>query len=41
MKHIFKKPSFYLISSATDGDEKAIEGYMAMCNSYEERQEIL
>ena len=25
MKQLFKKPSYYLISSAMDGNEKAIE----------------
>ncbi|MEI1256830.1 helix-turn-helix domain-containing protein [Blautia sp. JLR.GB0024] len=34
MKHIFKKPSFYLISSATDGDEKAIEKILALYDPY-------
>ena len=34
MKHIFKKPSFYLISSATDGDEKAIEKILAFYDPY-------
>ncbi|HBG4725352.1 TPA: helix-turn-helix domain-containing protein [Clostridioides difficile] len=34
MKHIFKKPSFYLISSATDGDEKAIEKILAIYDPY-------
>ena len=29
MKRTFKKPSFYLISSATDGDAKAIEKILA------------
>ena len=27
MKQLFKKPSYYLISSAMDGNEKAIENY--------------
>ena len=34
MKHIFKKPSFYLISSATDGDENAIEKILALYDPY-------
>ncbi len=34
MKHTFKKPSFYLISSATDGDEKAIEKILAFYDPY-------
>lgn len=27
MKQTFKKPSYYLLSQAMDGDEKAIEKY--------------
>ena len=27
MKQLFKKPSYYLISSAMDGNEKAIEKF--------------
>ena len=34
MKRTFKKPSFYLISSATDGDEKAIEKILAFYDPY-------
>ena len=34
MKQTFKKPSFYLISSATDGDEKAIEKILAFYDPY-------
>ena len=29
MKQLFKKPSYYLISSAMDGNEKAIEKLLA------------
>lgn len=34
MKRTFKKPSFYLISSATDGDAKAIEKILAFYDPY-------
>ena len=34
MKRTFKKPSFYLISSATDGDAKAIEKILAIYDPY-------
>ena len=34
MKHSFKKPSYYLISSAIDGDEKAIEKILAFYDPY-------
>ena len=34
MKRTFKKPSFYLISSATDGDSKAIEKILAFYDPY-------
>ena len=30
----YKKPSYYLISSATDGDEKAIEKLLAFYDPY-------
>ena len=29
MKHTMKKPSYYLLSQAMDGDEKAIEKILA------------
>ena len=31
MKQTFKKPSYYLLSQAMDGDEKAIEIGRASC----------
>lgn len=34
MKRTFKKPSFYLISSATDGDAKAIEKILVFYDPY-------
>ena len=34
MKQHFKKPSFYLISSATDGDENAIEKLLVFYDPY-------
>lgn len=34
MKRTFKKPSYYLISSATDGNEKAIEKLLAFYDPY-------
>ena len=34
MKRTFKKPSFYLISSATDVDAKAIEKILAFYDPY-------
>lgn len=34
MKHTFKKPSFYLISSAVDGNEKAIEKILSFYDPY-------
>ena len=34
MKRTFKKPSFYLISSATDGDAKAIEKILEFYDPY-------
>lgn len=34
MERTFKKPSFYLISSAADGDDKAIEKILAFYDSY-------
>ena len=34
MKQLIKKPSYYLISSAVDGDEKAIEKILAFYDSY-------
>lgn len=34
MRHIFKKPSYYLISSAVDGDEKKIEKILAFYDQY-------
>ena len=34
MKQRFKKPSFYLISSATDGDENAIEKLLVFYDPY-------
>lgn len=34
MKQLFKKPSYYLISSAMDGNEKAIEKLPAFYDPY-------
>ncbi|HCH6636426.1 TPA: helix-turn-helix domain-containing protein [Clostridioides difficile] len=34
MKSQFKKPSYYLISSAIDGDERAIEKLLAFYDPY-------
>ncbi|EJA6848014.1 helix-turn-helix domain-containing protein [Clostridioides difficile] len=34
MRHTFKKPSYYLISSAVDGDEKKIEKILAFYDQY-------
>ena len=34
MKQNFKKPSYYLISSAVDGDETAIEKLLAFYDPY-------
>ena len=34
MKQLFKKPSYYLISSAMDGNEKAIEKLLAFYDLY-------
>ena len=34
MKHTFKKPSYYLISSAMDGNENAIEKLLAFYDPY-------
>ena len=34
MKQLFKKPSYYLISSAIDGDNKAIEKILAFYDPY-------
>ena len=34
MKQLFKKPSYYLISSAMDGNEKAIEKLLAFYDPY-------
>ncbi len=34
MKHTFKKPSYYLLSQAMDGDEKAIEKVLAFYDPY-------
>ena len=34
MKQLFKKPSYYLISSAMDGNEKAIEKLLALYDEY-------
>ena len=34
MKQSFKKPSYYLISSAVDGDETAIEKLLAFYDPY-------
>ena len=34
MKHTFKKPSYYLLSQAMDGDEKAIEKILAFYDPY-------
>ena len=34
MKQIFKKPSYYLLSQAMDGDEKAIEKILAFYDPY-------
>ena len=34
MKQRFNKPSFYLISSATDGDENAIEKLLVFYDPY-------
>ena len=33
-KQLFKKPSYYLISSAMDGNEKAIEKLLAFYDPY-------
>ena len=33
MKQTFKKPSYYLLSQAMDGDEKAIEKILAFYQS--------
>ncbi|MGM0229929.1 hypothetical protein IGJ28_002016 [Enterococcus sp. AZ091] len=34
MKQLFKQPSYYLISSAVDGDTKAIEKILAFYDPY-------
>ena len=34
MKQTFKKPSYYLLSQAMDGDEKAIEKILAFYDPY-------
>ena len=34
MLHTFKKPSYYLLSQAMDGDEKAIEKILAFYDPY-------
>ena len=34
MKQTFKKPSYYLLSQAMDGDEKAIEKILAIYDPY-------
>ena len=34
MKQTFKKPSYYLLSQAMDGDEKAIEKIVAFYDPY-------
>ena len=34
MKQTFKKPSYYLLSQAMDGDEKAIEKILAFYDTY-------
>ena len=34
MLHTFKKPSYYLLSQAMDGDEKAIEKVLAFYDPY-------
>lgn len=34
MKQILKKPSYYLLSQAIDGDEKAIEKILAFYDPY-------
>ena len=34
MKHTMKKPSYYLLSQAMDGDEKAIEKILALYDPY-------
>ena len=34
MKYSFKKPSYYLISSAVDGEDKAIEKILALYDPY-------
>lgn len=34
MKHTFKKPSYYLISSAMDGNENAIEKLLTFYDPY-------
>ena len=34
MKQTFKKPSYYLLSQAMDGDEKAIEKILAFYDLY-------
>ena len=34
MKHTSKKPSYYLLSQAMDGDEKAIEKILAFYDPY-------
>ena len=34
MKHTMKKPSYYLLSQAMDGDEKAIEKILAFYAPY-------
>ena len=34
MKHTMKKPSYYLLSQAMDGDEKAIEKILAFYDPY-------
>lgn len=34
MKHTMKKPSYYLLSQAMDGDEKAIEKILTLYDPY-------
>ena len=34
MKHTLKKPSYYLLSQAMDGDERAIEKILAFYDPY-------
>ena len=34
MKQLFKKPSYYLLSQAMDGDEKAIEKILVFYDPY-------